>query len=271
MKISGARLGPLSFHHSVTAHPKEEEFRLHTHDRAELYYFISGNGVYHVEGSRYPLNPGDLVIMRSGESHYIEIEEGAPYERIALNFPLDYFRNSDPEGRLEKPFLNRPAGKQNLYPKSLFPVDVKTAYFDRLESGNAELFLAPVLFILLSEVALLFENGALPAQAEEQPAQEIMRYLSEHLHEKLTLKSISARFYLSPSSVSRAFRQATGGSLQDYVNTKRLLHARARLQDGARPMKLYRESGFRDYSAFYRAYKKKFGHSPLKERKTAEN
>ncbi len=51
---------------------------------------------------------------------------------------------------------------------------------------------------------------------------------------------------------------------------KRLLAARAMLQRGESAQKSAYACGFSDYSAFYRAYQKRFGHAPSADRPRAE-
>jgi mannose-6-phosphate isomerase-like protein (cupin superfamily) len=50
--------------HSYSRVPDQSRFVLHTHEKAELYYFVSGAGVFHIEGSDYPLQSGDLLLMQ---------------------------------------------------------------------------------------------------------------------------------------------------------------------------------------------------------------
>ena len=40
--------------HSFSQAPDQSRFVLHTHSKAELYYFVKGNGFFHIEGSAYP-------------------------------------------------------------------------------------------------------------------------------------------------------------------------------------------------------------------------
>ena len=76
----------LFFHHSLDPVPQPSAFVAHTHDMFELYYCISGSGVFHVEGNAYPLRDGMLMLMRPTESHYTEIDPAHPYHRMALHF-----------------------------------------------------------------------------------------------------------------------------------------------------------------------------------------
>lgn len=61
--------GGINIRHAIDEQPDSNGFYFHIHDRCELFYFISGNAQYLVEGSVYPLEHDSLLIMRPGEAH----------------------------------------------------------------------------------------------------------------------------------------------------------------------------------------------------------
>ena len=85
-------------HHSCDQNPESIRFYLHAHDKLELFYFISGNVDYIVEGAVYQLTPGDIVITHSAEVHQPIIHPGAPYERISIQFDDALSRDIDSSG-----------------------------------------------------------------------------------------------------------------------------------------------------------------------------
>ena len=98
--------------------PVAEKFVMHTHFFTELFYFVGGDAVYHVEGSEYALQPGDILLIRPAEAHYVELRSSVPYKRIVLHFDSDILLPFDPERKLLQPLNNRDPGKGNLYRKS---------------------------------------------------------------------------------------------------------------------------------------------------------
>ena len=61
------------------------------------------------------------------------------------------------------------------------------------------------------------------------------------------------------------FKAETGYSIHSYITNKRLLLARDLLLNGAGATEACYSCGYKDYSAFSRAYKKQFGVSPKKK------
>ena len=60
----------------------------------------------------------------------------------------------------------------------------------------------------------------------------------------------------------RRFREETGTTIHSYLVGKRLMLARELILGGTAAKEAAARSGFSDYSAFSRAYKKEFGCSP---------
>ena len=94
---------------------------------------------------------------------------------------------------------------------------------------------------------------------------EILRYINEHLTEKLSIEMLAEHFYISKYHMMRQFKEETGYTIHQYITEKRVLDAKNRMNAGVPATEACYESGFQDYSTFLRAYKKRM------ERKPSEN
>lgn len=252
-------------HHSVTPVPDPDAFPMHVHEMMEIYCFISGEGSYLVEGSAYPLEPGDIMILRSAETHRLTISPSQPYERIAIHFSAAVLADFDPNLRLLRPFLDRPLGRMNHYSTR----DPRCAHLQSVfrdfsfeNIPNVRLNLIGRLLMFLTALNGIFDaSGSSYFQDSGFPG-ELVRYVNDHLFEEMSLQSVADHFYRSRSQISRVFHQATGSPFWEYVTIKRLMAARAMIQRGEKASTAALVCGFADYSVFYRAYKNYFGHSP---------
>lgn len=50
-------------------------YRLHTHDRDELFYVLDGKFIIEVNRKRHVLEPGNAILVRKGEPHVTMSEE----------------------------------------------------------------------------------------------------------------------------------------------------------------------------------------------------
>ena len=69
-----------------------EKVDFHYHEFCKILLLVSGQGSYYVEGQRYALRPGDMVLIGSRSVHRPELEEGVPYERIIIYISPDYLQ-----------------------------------------------------------------------------------------------------------------------------------------------------------------------------------
>lgn len=260
-------------HHTKTIHPQDQKFPMHTHNSYEILYCDSGRVSFLVEGSVYPMDKGSILLTRPAESHKLRVLGDQPYERSALHFRPEILDNWKDGRELLLPFLNRPIGQKNLYTPSQFSSSlvydnfkeiIRLAQKDMLNDVLLYSYLLPVL-ASLREAFLSPRQESTPA--EDQDALCLVQYVNEHLFEDLSLSLLCQRFHFSKSQLTRQFRNATGSTLWNYVLIKRLMHAQHLMREGTTPGKACEQCGFQDYSAFYRAYKKRFGLSPEADRK----
>ncbi len=235
---------------------------LHTHPLlCEILCIFRGKGTFHVAGTGYPITDNCFIITRPGESHYTELDPSAPYERVVIYFSPALLDGIDPERTLLKPFFDREGGLRNQYiPEGKGPVK----QIRKMLAGPQR------LNIILGMIYLLQELNRLFLEEEHKPVQQtleqrIVRYINEHPQEQYTTESLCAQFNISRAPLYRRFKKATGASVGEYINSRRVLMAQQLLLDGQKPMDVCYQCGFQDYSTFYRAYRKYVGHSPSAE------
>lgn len=263
------------YNHTLDEHPHQDCFVTHAHDMYEILYFVSGSGTYLVESAVYPLRPGCVLVMRPGEVHNLHLQADIPYERIVVQFREQILLEHTAQYRtLLAPFLERPLGTGNLYsPEELNSPFVRQC-LERIEDTDGKSLTRLVAGTMLPTILSEIYRGYLKRQNETRPdnslspsrIREILRYINEHLYEELTLDELCRRFYISKTQLGRLFRAATGSTAWDYILVKRLIKARQLILSGVPITEASVHCGFRDYSAFYRAYKKRYATSPTADR-----
>ena len=251
--------GGLYIRHAIDETPDNKWASFHVHDRCEVFYFISGNAQYLVEGSVYPLERGSLLIMRPGEAHCIRFLSSERYERYAVNFPISLFDSFDPERRLTNMYINRPLGRKNIYyMPGLEKVFREMCYYEGDDYGRTLIMTTKLVMIM----DMLSRASADSMPQETTLSEQIVRYVNNMLCEDITVERLAEHFFISTSQFSRIFRKAAGTSPWAYITAKRLIMARELLQRGESAKKAAESCGFKDYSVFYKAYIKRFGEKP---------
>ncbi len=259
------RFGDFKCSHTVDI-PPENNSPMHTHEFMEIYYFISGKCTYTIEGTAYTLKPHDILFKRPLEAHKLTVNSSdVPYERVGINLPIDFFRMLDPDDTLFSPMMTRPLGTGNRFTSADFGHGLCTEMMDRLAKNGGQMTrgeILSIIFFVAAEASRVLRNKTEIKRASDT-ATRLIDYVNEHLFEDISLGNVSRQFFLSQSQINRIFKTNTGSSLGQYVTTKRLLTARDHIRSGIPASEACFACGYNDYSSFYRAYVKRFGHTPM--------
>lgn len=101
--------------------------------------------------------------------------------------------------------------------------------------------------------------------------QESIEYIENNLSEKILLEDIAKAAYLSKYYYHRVFHNIAGEPVMEYVRKRRLAEAAKELVEGKEKIvDIALKYQFSCQEAFSRAFKKMFGISPSKIRKTQQ-
>lgn len=239
----------------------------HAHDFLELYYFLDGSVTYYIEDQVYDLCPGDLLIIPAGKMHRPVIaNEHAAYERMVLWITPQYLQSIDsPAGDLQKN-LQKVGEHGYCVPFRGDETVFVTALLKRLlymqNNDTDPKFCAGAVELYLWTIFRSYGVIDTTHRNETQVIPQVIRYITAHFSEPLTLEDIAAEFFVSKSYLNRHFKAYTNSTVYAYIMALRLTHARRMLREGIPAVEAGRECGFSDYSTFYKAFKTQTGLSP---------
>lgn len=247
----------------TTENPAVGNAVMHSHDSYEIYLFQDGKTDYLVEGNKYRLRKGDIMLMRRGELHINSIRGGATYKRSYINFDITNLLAETNNLALLDMFDKRPLGEYNHYRAKDFPDNHWQEYLQAICNADTKEEKLCYLLPLLNELAKCFPKLQSTADRQEpNTVMELCKYINLNLIQDLSLELLSEKFYLSKTHLNRLFKANVGTTVGQYINLKRLFLAKELLQQSVHPTEVYSMCGFHDYTTFYRAFKKQFGYSP---------
>ena len=98
---------------------------------------------------------------------------------------------------------------------------------------------------------------------------EMVSYIQQNYMGKILLREFGEQFHLSEKYISRYFKEHFHITLSQYVTYLRLEHAKQMLQEtDISVTEVAMQSGYQNISYFIRSFKKTYGVSPLKYRKS---
>ena len=252
---------------------KFEGVAVHQHDFYEVYFFISGNVEYSVEGKSYHLNRGDLLLINPLELHQPRIgPDQDAYERIVLWINKNYLsRLCTNNTSLSQCFDNTNPQHTNLLrlsrPQQKY---ISSKLSELLEESTSEdygsdLAAEAILTRFLVELNRLTLTSTKKIEVEKTDSPfipDILSYINQHYCEKISLASIADEFFISKYYLSHAFNSVVGTSVNRYITLKRLINAKQMLSSGIKPTTAAMHCGFNDYAGFYRAFTAEYGITP---------
>lgn len=242
----------------------------HYHEFYKLFFLVSGNGGYSVEGKRYLLKPGDVVLIGSQCAHRPEFEEGTVYERIILYLSPEFLQqHSCADCDLTECFCGihghvlRPEERLRKLLFSLI-ADLEQELSD--PGYGRTILCSSILLRLLAQIGRSIHYGSVslpsPMLPKSRRILEIVKYLDAHLTEDLNIDDLAEHFYLSRFHLMRRFHEETGSTIHCYLSERRLLMARDLIAQGTSATDACFQCGFKSYASFSRAYGKLFGTTP---------
>ena len=91
---------------------------LHYDIELSFIYFIKGVGEIKIEGKKYDIQDGDLMLLKPSELYHCIVKDGMHHERLVLYFNSNLLQNFGTVGeKFFEPFYNRKDGCDNKIPK----------------------------------------------------------------------------------------------------------------------------------------------------------
>ena len=283
MEAQGKKTGYLTqdFRLFYNRDRQKRSFPPHYHDFHKLMILLGGNVTYCIEGRSYELLPGDIVLVPEGALHYPVIHDDTLYERIIFYLSDSFFECWGDMSRDLKTcftwsekaqsFLIRPGGENASRLAALSASLVEAALDEGSEAEVIRRCRAMELLVLLCR--LLTDTGGQPPAVPSSSSPviaDVLAYLNDNLaNEDLCIDDAAAAVNLDRSYLMHLFKASTGYTIGRYVTEKRLYAARALLDQGYSVTEACFRSGFKNYSAFYYAWRKKYASSPQRGHESA--
>ena len=224
----------------------------HLHNSFEFVSVTEGEMAITVDKKRYDLSAGDSLLIFPNQIHEFETKKHSI--NITCIFSADLV---DSYASL----LKNKIPSSNLFPH-------QNTYAQRLvalQDSNV-LLSQGVLYLLCGE----FHECAQyvdPPMKDSSLIEKIFRFVDENYRGDCTLKALSAQTTYNYDYLSRYFKQYTGMSFIEYVNTYRVTAACKALKNTSKTViSIAFESGFDSLRNFNRLFKKAVGKTPSEYR-----
>lgn len=246
----------------------------HTHKYFELYYLHSGNCVFSVNSTLYPLSAGDAFLVSPNDCHFTRYEGDIPCERTTVYFYPEQLLSNVLTLVPDLADLLKKSGKIVLVKEKQKVIEAVLR--NMYEEGTQTDEYAPTLLSLqLSTLMVQIKrNGYFVYEEAKKKApigddiEAVMEYINLNYHLPITLVEIAKMANLSPTYLSKKFRRITGVTFKEYLNYIRIRRAsQALLTTDDSITQIATDCGFNGSNYFKDIFRKTTGFSPREFRK----
>lgn len=250
------------------------EFAFHYHEFYKIIYLVEGKVDYKVEGKTYHLKPHDFVLVGANVIHKPEIDRTVPYERYVVYLSEEFLSERNERGESLKYCFEEAGRQQNrvvhFEPESYEQLVGCLLRMEQIERQKEEYMGDLLLRSAFLEFMVLFNRNAvkqpkafITTAAYHEKVIDVITYIQEHMTEDINVDILAKQCFISKYYLMRQFKEATGYSIHQYINEKRIHAARRMILSGMPASQACYECGFRDYSTFARRFKMIVGKSPV--------
>ncbi|NDL67531.1 AraC family transcriptional regulator [Anaerotalea alkaliphila] len=249
---------------------------LHSHDFIEMMLIVDGNVSISAEGSKYSVKNGNMVIIPPGLLHCTIIEKDTTlYERFVIHLQPSFIEEATQRFGVD---ANRLLALESLFFLECNHEDrwrlrslLERMAFAAERGGNIGTALLDCQAReLVITVLDLMESGKVEEEGlKSTEVACIIDYIDRHFRNPdLSMEEIVSCVCLSPAYLSRLFKEYTGTSVYNYLIQKRLEFSKTLIKEGFLITAACLDSGFSDYTAYLKAFKKSYGTTPKRFQKT---
>lgn len=217
---------------------------------------VGGSGEAFLNGRRYRLTPGTVMIFPRCSTHSYGVPEGGRWE-----FYWMHANGAGLSAALERLLSERGsligiscAGALASLLEKLIVSELNYQEYELFAAG----ILSQLLLLLLSE-SFLTEH----TRSHNGLISKIIDYIEKNCACPLSVEEIAARLYVSPEHLIRVFRAETGMTPWQYIRQLRMRRACAYLEESDMSVEeITAATGYRSSSSFIAQFRARYGLTP---------
>ncbi len=246
----------------------DNENTIHHHDFFEISIILQGESLYLIDEEWKTVRSGDILLFNPGVDHAEKqlINTYSHQLHIGIkNFQLyGLEKNFFPtHGSL----LSMQDSQFKIFDKAWQLIEEFNQQKTHFNLMGRALVMEMMLFILRSlekEEQLSEEEHASQNDRMNQVVQLIMTYMENNFAKDISIEQLATLYYVSPTYLSKIFKDITGVSPINYLIQIRLTKARQLLEkeEDLTVKEVAKAVGYEDAYHFSKSFKKHFGLSP---------
>lgn len=247
----------------------------HYHNFYEMIYVKTGECEFLIDKKVYHITKPTLVFINHLETHSMKVLQ-VPYCTYYLLIKNDVLNTFLQEPLLSAIFKYRPHNYSHIIEVTEYEDLINKLFDNMYKEYTSNDPLSPVAFKAF--IQYLFVNiyrkypEYFPTKIKTQiyhTVLEVQEYIDKNYTEDIGLEKICELFFISPSYLSRSFKEITGYNLKEYIVLQRLSKAKELLLYSRDTInEICEKAGFNNVNHFIRTFKAHYNVTPYEYRIT---
>lgn len=225
-------------------------------------YVVSGQGEFFVNDIRYPVKSGDLICVQKGSKESASVNSADLMDCYCVNVIAKDFSGND------VPFPFETVTHIGIHEDLIAHFQNLTATWLLREPCYRLKARAIFMLILARCHQLVFSSDYIDCKKNsnidnQKRIDMVLQYILSHYDENISINEMAKMTKLSPLYFGTLFKQKTGKTFREYLNTIRINQAENLLSSGMYTVsEVAANCGFSDVFYFSKVFKKYRGVSP---------
>ncbi|MCL4639276.1 MULTISPECIES: AraC family transcriptional regulator [Olivibacter] len=269
---------------SVRRDMEPRNTKWHYHSELELLHFCRGEGTSFIGDSIQRFKSGDMVLVGSGLPHYVKFDN-AFESKIAVegidvrvaHFEKEIWGNGFldlPENKMLKSIMEKAGrgvtilGKHKDYVAELLEEMLGADGSERIII-LMQILVQIAKYCKLEPLSSIGFNGIAYEEFKNDRIKKIYDYSCANFKDKIQLDEIAEVAKISPHSFCRYFKTQTRKTYSQFLTEIRIGHAcKLLIEDKLDIKQVCDDSGFNNFTSFFKCFRKVTGKSPLTYKRT---
>ncbi|MBU3113260.1 AraC family transcriptional regulator [Clostridium lacusfryxellense] len=263
---------PLKIHTAIIEPDHLESPIFHWHDCIEISYVKKGRGFYVVNGKKYIMEPGDVIIVNSLEPHCWEVFPPENMIQPVLLFSSSLIWSGETnifDYQYLEPFSKKITNFSNKLPhnnpatKNIFDLLISMSIEYENKQIGYKLMLKAKLLEIITTLIRHFQDNTKAfedvhiKQGKIERLNSTLEFINSNYINDIRLAQGASIACMSISYFSTFFSNTLGLSFKEYIIRLRINHALELINTTHKSItEIAMESGFNNLSNYYKAYKK---------------
>ena len=233
-----------------------------------LFIFAKHNARMMINNNVYIPDLGSVVLIKAGDVYqpiFLPRERTDYYE---INFPEDFFQLVESDSPFHELFHSKeihsiisPTHEATL---AIFHILEKILKTLSLNQAHKQFLVWSHLIQLASHICYIISNKSVPRdnQIINHSLHKAMDYISSNYLTINGISDVSKHCHVSNSYLCRIFKKQINSTPIEFVNHRKIYHAKYLLKKGSSVTEACYSSGFNNYPYFIRLFKKITGQTP---------